>query len=102
MFAGETIKLNMMKSLQNNTLKNDWPMVAPTTKNVYLCPKIMEKMNEETIFTEPDNEELKPYTMEEIYAMVEEGERDIREGRVFTTEEVIDYCKKGLAELEKP
>jgi hypothetical protein len=92
----------MMKSLQNNILRNDWPMVAPTTKNVYLCPEIIEEMNEETFVTEPDNEELKPYTMEEIYAMVKEGERDIREGRVFSTEEVIEYCKKELAELTKP
>ena len=100
-----------MKSLQNNILKNDWPIVAPTTKNVYLCPKIIEEMNEETFLTELEEEEmyrkleeegvsLKPYTMEEIDAMLEESERDFEAGRVFTTEVVIDYCKKRLAELE--
>ena len=56
------------------------------------------------LMEQADKEErqVKPYTMEEIYAMVEGGERDFEAGRVFTTEEVIDYCKKELAKLEKP
>lgn len=63
-----------------------------------------KEMDEETIMTEPHDPEMKltPYTMEEIYAMVEEGERDFEAGRVFTTEKVINYCKTELAKLEKP
>lgn len=88
-----------MKSLQNNNLKIDRPLVATLTKDAYLCPKIKE-MSDETQFE--DKMTLEPYTMEEINAMVEEGERDFEAGRVFTTEEVIDYCKTELAKLEKP
>ena len=42
-----------------------------------------KEMDEETIMTEPHDPEMKltPYTMEEIYAMVEEGERDFEAGR---------------------
>ena len=100
-----------MKSLQNNTSRNDWPMVAPTAKNVYLCPKIIEMMNEDLLQTETDHEDLKPYTMEEIDAMLEEeeamlkpytreellemaetGRRQIAEGKCFSTEEVFRNC----------
>ena len=90
-----------MKILQNNNLKTNWPMVATLPKDAYLCLENSKGMDKETLF---DDEEkmLKPYTMEDIYAMVEEGERDFEAGRVFTTEEVIDYCKKELAKLEKP
>lgn len=90
-----------MKNLQINTLKTHWPMVATTNKNVYLCPEIIEEMNKESLLNEPNNEELKPYTMEEINAMLEESERDFEAGRIFTTKEVIDYCKKELAKLDK-
>lgn len=98
-----------MKNIQINTLRNDWPIVAPITKNVYLCPKIIKEMNEETLLNKPDNEELRPYTMEEINAMLEEselkpytkeellemaetGRRQIVEGKCFSTEEVLRYC----------
>lgn len=73
-----------MKSLQNNTLKTNWPKGAILTKNVYFCSKINEM-----------SEELKPYTMEEIDAMLDESERDFEAGRVYTTEEVIKMCMKG-------
>lgn len=45
-----------MKNLQINTLKTHWPMVATTNKNVYLCPEIIEEMNNEALLNE--NEEL--------------------------------------------
>lgn len=36
----------------------------------------------------PQEPELKPYTMEEIYADIEESRADIAAGRVYTTEQV--------------
>ena len=91
-----------MKNLQNNNLKFDWPMVASLEEDAYLCTNLTKEMNEVTSLNKPDNENLKPYSMEEIYAMIEESERDFEAGRVYTTEEVLDYCKKGLAQLKKP
>lgn len=58
-------------------------------------------MNDKALPKEPDEIDLKPYTMEEIDAMIEESERDFEAGRVYTTEEVLDYCKKRLAQLKK-
>jgi hypothetical protein len=93
-----------MKSLQNNTLKTNWPRVAILPKNDYFCSKFTKKMSDETQLTERNDKgmTLRPYTKEEIDAMIEESERDFEAGRVYTTEEVIDYCKKELAKLKKP
>lgn len=71
-------------------------MGATTTKNVYLCPKIIKEKSDETLLNEPNSEELKPYTMEEINAMLEESERDFEAGRVYTTEQVIKMCMEGV------
>lgn len=37
----------------------------------------------------PAQQDLKPYTLEEMRAMVEEGERDIAAGHYYTTEELL-------------
>ena len=88
-----------MKSLQNNTLRNDWPKVVPITKNVYLCPKKIKEMDNETfpneeLFRELEEEGtmLKPYTREELLEMAESGRKQIAEGKCFTTEEVLQDC----------
>lgn len=39
-------------------------------------------------------EQLRPYTMEEINQMIDEAERDIAEGRVYTFEEVTRDLKE--------
>ena len=92
-----------MKIPQNNNLNNDWPMVATLEEDAYFCPNFTKEMSEESLLTGIVDEEtaLKPYTMEKINAMIEESERDFEAGRVYTTEEVLDYCKKGLAQLKK-
>ncbi len=43
---------------------------------------------------------LKPYTMEEIRAMIDEGERDIAEGRVYDFDDVIREIKEELDKEE--
>lgn len=45
-----------------------------------------KKKKEKTLPKEP---ELKPYTLEEIYAEIEESRADIAAGRVYTTEQVM-------------
>ena len=88
-----------MKSFQNNTLKTNWPRVATLPKNAYLCTKTIREMSDENLLNEPHDEEmtLKPYTLEEIDAMIEESERDFEAGRVYTTEEVIKMCLEGVS-----
>jgi uncharacterized protein YeeX (DUF496 family) len=44
---------------------------------------------------------LKPYTIEEIHAMIEESERDIAEGRVTSHEEVMREWEEELAREEQ-
>lgn len=41
-------------------------------------------------------EDLTPYTLEELHAMVEEGRRQIEAGECYTTEEVIKMCEEEL------
>ena len=41
-----------------------------------------------------ETEGLEPYTKEELKGMVEDGRRDIAEGRCYTTEEVLEYCEQ--------
>ena len=83
-----------MKNLQNNNLKNDWPMVASLEEDAYLCPNLTKEMSEESILTGIDDEEtaLKPYTKEELLEMAETGRKQIAEGKYFTTEEVLQNC----------
>lgn len=83
-----------MKSLQNNNVKNRWPVVATLEEDAYLCSIITEEMSEEVLLTGTDDEEmsLKPYTREELLEMAETGRKQIAEGKCFTTEEVLQYC----------
>ena len=43
---------------------------------------------------------MKPYTMNEIDAMLEESERDFEAGRCYTTEEVLRMCEIGRKQIE--
>ena len=47
-------------------------------------------------------EELKPYTIEELHQMVEEGRKQIAEGHYFTSEEVFNdlFEEFGVDERE--
>ncbi len=47
-----------------------------------------------------DDEEysLRPYTMEEINAMIDQSERDIAEGRVYDFDDVLDELEREFAE----
>ena len=70
------------------------PTIKPEVgKNVYLCGMKEEKdIAFDAMIDELMKEQLPPYTMEEIYAMIEEGERQIAAGECYTTEEVLKLC----------
>ena len=59
---------------------------------------LMEEMRD---FMRGKEENLKPYTSEEIHAMIEESERDIAEGRVTSHEEVMREWEENLAREEQ-
>ena len=59
---------------------------------------LMEEMRD---FMRGKEENLKPYTIEEIHAMIEESERDIAEGRVTSHEEVMREWEENLAREEQ-
>lgn len=69
-----------MENLQLSTIDR-----LKTAKSHYLC--LMDDKEKSNRLDE--EESLTPYTMEEIYAMIDESERDIAAGRFFTTEEVF-------------
>lgn len=59
---------------------------------------LMEEMRD---FMRGKEENLKPYTIEEIHAMIEESERDIAEGHVTSHEEVMREWEEELAREEQ-
>lgn len=46
-------------------------------------------------------EKLKPYSIEEIHAMIEQSERDITEGRVTSHEDMMREWEEELAREEQ-
>ena len=53
-----------------------------------------DQMGEEDPWETQDTSDLEPYTLEELYARIEESEKDIREGRVLTAEEAREELRK--------
>ena len=49
--------------------------------------------------TQEEAAELQPYTMEEIYAMIERSEADIAAGRVYTEEQVAAKREQFISQL---
>ena len=50
---------------------------------------------------ESDENSLKPYTMEEINARIDQSERDIAEGRVYEFDEVMRELEEEFAQEEE-
>ena len=59
-----------------------------------LTPSDMTWVAERLISHAKETEVLEPYTKEELKGMVEDGRRDIAEGRCYTTEEVLEHCEQ--------
>ena len=51
--------------------------------------------------TEDEDHSLKPYTIEEIHAMIDQSERDIVEGRVYDFDDAMDELEKEFAEEDR-
>lgn len=68
-----------------------------------LSPSDIQWLMGELSYTSHEPEQLKPYTMEEINAMIDEGERQIANGEYYTTEEVMDMLAEelGLPQLDE-
>lgn len=68
--------------------------------STYLCG--MKDKNEtefDAIIDELRKEQLPPYTMEEIYAMIDEAQRDFEAGKFYTTEEVFQEIEEEINKL---
>ena len=51
--------------------------------------------------TEDEEYPLKPYTLEEINAMIDQSEADIAAGRVYDFDEAMDELEKEFAEEDR-
>ena len=66
-----------------------------------LTPSNMQWLGEHLIeHARIENEEVRPYTMEEINARIAQSERDSAEGRVFDFDEVIYELEEEFAREE--
>ena len=92
-----------MKNLQHHPAKNDWPMVVTTLNNAYLCPKTIIEMSDESYLTESKKDMvLKPYTMEEINAIIDMAERDSAAGLGQDSEEMFRELEEELRLKKEP
>lgn len=68
----------------------------------YLCGTLTKEdmawLSTELALESMDDENPTPYTMDEINAMIDEGEEDFKAGRYYTSEEVF----KAIEEIGKP
>lgn len=54
-----------------------------------------------TEYAKKEEYSLKPFTEEDIQAMIDQSERDIAEGRVYDFDEVMDELEKEFAEEDR-
>ena len=59
-----------------------------------LSPSNMRWVGEHLIEYAEEKESLAPYTVGDLHQMVDEGKKQIEEGKHFSTEEVIKYCQE--------
>ena len=60
----------------------------------YISEEVEIESLEEDEWDRQDTSDLEPYTLEELYARIEESEKDIREGRVLTAKEAREELRK--------
>ena len=65
-----------------------------TENKRWLAEHLIEQVEAET------KEQLEPYTMAEINAMIDESEADIAAGRVYTREEMSQMMNEFVAQYE--
>ena len=53
----------------------------------YISEEVEKDQMEEDEWDRQDTSDLKPYTLDELYARIQESEEDIRNGRILTVEE---------------
>ena len=54
-----------------------------------------------TEYAKKEEQSRKPYTIEEIRAMIDQSERDIDEGRIYDFDEAMDELEKEFAEEDR-
>lgn len=84
--------------MSTTALQHVWETILEynlTTANKrWLAEHLIEQVEAET------KEHLKPYTMEEINAMIDESEADIAAGKVYTREEMSQMMNEFVAQYE--
>lgn len=53
------------------------------------------------VVTDDEEYSLRPFTMEELNARIDQAERDIAEGRVYDFDEAMDELEKEFAEEDR-
>lgn len=66
----------------------------------YISEEVEIDSLEEDEWDHQDTSELQPYTLDELYARIQESEEDIRNGNVFTVEESRKLPREELLWLQ--
>jgi hypothetical protein len=68
----------------------------------YIAQKVEKDSLEEDEWDRQDTSDLEPYTLDELYARIQESEDDIRNGRVLTEKEAREELKKEFLSRRSP
>ena len=59
------------------------------------------QLTEYAKYAKKEEQSRKPYTVEEVHAMIDQSERDIDEGRIYDFDEAMDELEKEFAEEDR-
>ena len=80
----------MSDELRNSDLLSRISVLSLSDKQClirYIAEEVEENQTEEDPWETQDTSDLEPYTLEELYARIEESEEQIRRGEYYTEEE---------------
>ena len=100
--SDELLKSDLTNGMSDELLKSDLlsriSVLSLNDKQClirYISEEVeADQTGEEDPWETQDTSDLEPYTLEELYARIEESEKAIREGRVLTAEEAREELRK--------
>ena len=97
---------SVMRAIHTHHFQSYWPATSdPTSLLEYLygalTPSNMRWVGEHLIHYADCEENQKPYTMEEIHAMIEASQADIAAGKTYSHDDVMREWDEEMALLEQ-
>ena len=86
--SDELLQSNLLQRIDSLSLNDKRCLIR------YISEEVEINQIEEDEWDRQDTSDLQPYTLDELYARIQESEDEIRRGEVFTEEEVRKELKE--------